>query len=72
MEINFGSAIRNLIADILWNVENIDDARSIAYKCGVDGHVVFHMMLSTYLDEHVQGDFHQANEVLSQFQRKQS
>ena len=67
MEINFGSDHRNMIADVLWQIEDFNQAKKLAHNCGVDGIVVLHMIVAASLDDHHEVNL--ANQVLSMFQR---
>jgi hypothetical protein len=67
MEINFGSDQRNTIADVLWKIQDFDQAKDLAYNYGTDGVIVLHMMVAEFLDEYCEVDL--ADQYLSIFKQ---
>jgi predicted DNA-binding protein len=63
MKLNLTSKHHHLIADLLWQAESLQQAQTITKRFGVDGHIVFHLMMAHVYDEVNDTDL--AEEVLN-------
>jgi hypothetical protein len=69
MQIDFNSQIKNDIADLLWEIQDLETAKEVAHSLGEDGIAVFHMLVATMLDECDETDL--VDEIIEQCKRIQ-
>ncbi len=50
MELQLANELQHKIADQLWDAKDYDRVRSIVAWYGVDGVIVFNMMMAAYFD----------------------
>lgn len=68
MEIQFKTETQKHIADLMWNAPNQSRVNDIIKVYGVEGVIVMHMLLASYLDEDMSTD--QAEIVIENIRRK--
>ena len=66
MNLELKSQHQKILADILWEAEDLDQVQKILRLYGTEAEVVYHMMVAAHLDEQV-SDFDDAISLLARF-----
>jgi hypothetical protein len=66
MDLQLKSQHQKILADILWQAEDMNQVEAVLNLYGTEAMIVYHMMVAAHLDEQVD-DFADAFNLLSRF-----
>jgi len=68
MEIEFKTKLHNHIADLMWEADDDQKVKDIIKVYGVDGQIVYNMIMAAFFDEVMDTDIAEA--VLKKYTKK--